>query len=248
MNITIITPVWNNATTIEHCLHSIADQTEDCQHILVDGGSTDGTLHTIDQCPLSNRVIVSEPDQGMYDAINKGLKLATGDVVGVLNSDDFYASNTVFEKVHQAFADANIDACYGDLRYVDKDDIHKIVRNWHSGEYNVKRFYNGWMPPHPTFFLRRRCYEKHGGYRLDLGSAADYELMLRMLLKQRCTADYIQEVLVHMRNDGMSNSSLKNRLRANRNDRKAWRVNGLTPEAWTMIAKPLGKVGQWFKK
>jgi glycosyltransferase involved in cell wall biosynthesis len=246
MNITIITPVWNNATTIAHCLHSIVDQTEDCQHILVDGGSTDDTLDTIDQCPPSNRVIVSEPDQGMYDAINKGLKLATGDVVGVLNSDDFYATNNVFEKVKLAFSDENVDACYGDLRYVGKDDIQKVVRNWHSGEYNAKRFYNGWMPPHPTFFLKRRCYETHGGYRLDLGSAADYELMLRMLLKQGCTANYIPEVLVHMRNDGMSNSSLKNRISANRHDRKAWKVNGTRPYPWTLIAKPLRKLVQWL--
>jgi glycosyltransferase len=245
VNISIITPVWNNAQTIAHNIRSIADQSVASQHILVDGVSTDGTLEIIESTKPPGSIIVSEPDNGMYDAINKGLKFAQGEIVGVLNSDDFYPTNRVLAQVLEAFADPDIDACYGDLFYVDRLNTDKVVRNWKSGQYDPRKFYSGWMPPHPTFFVRRQIYEKYGGFRLDLGSAADYELMLRMLLKHGARAAYIPQVLVHMRNEGMSNSSLKNRLRANRFDRQAWRVNDIRPRPWTLLAKPLRKIGQW---
>jgi len=248
MTITLITPVWNNAATVDHCLRSIAGQTVPCQHILVDGVSTDGTLEVIRQHQGPNTLVISESDRGMYDAINKGLKLATGDIVGVLNADDCYPSADVLQLVSEAFADPKVDVTYGDLLYVDRTDTNKVIRTWKSGAYRRDRFYAGWMPPHPTFFIRRSLYEKHGGYRLDLGSAADYELMLRMLLKHGAHAVHIPRVLVHMRNDGMSNVSLKNRIRANRFDRQAWRVNEITPRPWTLIAKPLGKLGQWVAR
>lgn len=248
MTITLITPVWNNAATIDHCLRSIAAQTVPCQHILVDGASTDGTLEVIQQHQKPNTLVISEPDQGMYDAINKGLKHATGEIVGVLNADDYYPTTDVLQLVSEAFADPAVEAGYGDLLYVDRENTDKVIRTWKSGEYNRDRFYSGWMPPHPTFFIRRSLYEQHGGYRLDLGSAADYELMLRMLLIHGAKAKYIPQVLVHMRNEGMSNASLKNRIKANRFDRKAWRVNDLKPRPWTLVAKPLGKLGQWFAK
>ncbi|MFC1579113.1 glycosyltransferase family 2 protein [Pseudomonadota bacterium] len=246
MSITLITPVWNNTETIGHCLRSIAEQTVPCQHILVDGVSTDGTLEVIRQHQGSNTLVISEPDKGMYDAINKGLKHATGDIVGVLNADDYYPTADVLQLVSEAFADQAVEASYGDLLYVDREDTDKVIRTWKSGEYQRDRFYSGWMPPHPTFFIRRSLYERYGGYRLDLGSAADYELMLRMLLKHAANAKYIPRVLVHMRNEGMSNASLKNRIKANRFDRQAWRVNGIKPRPWTLLAKPLGKLGQWF--
>jgi len=248
MQITLITPVWNNVDTIGHCLHSIAKQTEKCQHIIVDGGSTDGTLEIIDKRKGAAATLISEPDQGMYDAINKGLQLAVGDVVGMLNSDDYYPTDEVLTKVAKVFQDPDIGACYGDLHYVDKIDTANMVRNWRSGDYKREKFFRGWMPPHPTFFLRRHLYEEFGGYRLDMGTAADYELMLRMLLKHKVSAAYIPQVMVHMRNDGMSNASLKNRIRANHNDRQAWRVNDLKPRPWTLVAKPLNKIGQWFTK
>jgi glycosyltransferase len=248
MTITLITPVWNNAATIGHCLHSIAEQTVPCQHILVDGISTDGTLEVIRQHQGPNTLVISEPDKGMYDAINKGLKHATGDIVGVLNADDYYPTADVLQLVSDAFADPAVEASYGDLLYVDREDTDKVIRTWKSGAYQRDRFYSGWMPPHPTFFIRRSLYEQYGGYRLDLGSAADYELMLRMLLKNQSNVEYIPQVLVHMRNEGMSNASLKNRIKANRFDRQAWRVNGIKPRPWTLIAKPLGKLGQWFSR
>jgi len=243
--ITIITPVRNSADTIEHNIRSIANQTIPSQHILIDAVSTDSTLDIIQRQQSPNTVIISESDRGMYDAINKGLQHAQGEIVGILNADDYYPNNTVLAQVTKTFTNPDIDACYGDLIYVDPIDTDKVVRNWQSGDYNQRKFYSGWMPPHPAFFVRRKLYEKFGGFRLDLGSAADYELMLRMLLKHQAKAAYIPKVLVHMRNAGMSNASLQNRLRANRFDRQAWRVNGIRPRPWTLVAKPLRKIGQW---
>jgi glycosyltransferase len=248
MSISIITPVWNNADTLGHCMRSITEQTVRCQHIVVDGASTDGTMDVIKQHQSSGHIIISEPDQGMYDAINKGLKQASGEIVGVLNADDYYPEDNVLEMVTAAFADQFIDVAYGDLLYIDREDPDRVIRTWKSGDYRREKFYRGWMPPHPTFFIRRSLYEQHGGYRLDLGSAADYELMLRMLLKHQANALYIPHILVHMRTEGMSNASLKNRIRANRYDRQAWRLNGLKPRFWTLLAKPMGKLGQWFAR
>jgi glycosyltransferase len=141
-----------------------------------------------------------------------------------------------------------VDACYGDLCYVDRADPSRVVRYWRAGEFGPRRFANGWMPPHPTFFVRRSMYEQHGLYREDLGTAADYEMMLRLLVKHRVRVAYIPRVLVHMRSGGASNASLAARLRANRMDRAAWRVNGLRPYPWTTLAKPLRKVGQWWSR
>jgi glycosyltransferase involved in cell wall biosynthesis len=244
--ITIITPVLNNADVIGDCLRSIKGQTTACQHIIVDGGSIDGTLEIIHQLKTANAILISEPDRGMYDAVNKGLALASGEVVGILNADDFFPTNNVLETKSLTFTDPAVEASYGDLLYVDRADTTRVTRTWRSGDYLRERFYAGWMPPHPTFYLRRRLYQEHGGYRLDLGTAADYELMLRMLLKHQVAATYIPQVLVHMRTHGASNASVGNRLKANRHDRAAWRVNDLSPRPWTLIAKPLRKVGQWF--
>ena len=145
-NITIITPVWNNADTIEHNIRSIAEQSVPSQHILMDGGSTDGTLEIIQRQQSPKSVIISEPDEGMYDAINKGLKHAEGEIVGILNADDYYPSNDILAQVQEAFANPDVDACYGDLIYVERHNTDKVVRNWESGDYNRQKFYSGWMP------------------------------------------------------------------------------------------------------
>jgi glycosyltransferase involved in cell wall biosynthesis len=192
--------------------------------------------------------VVSEPDMGIYHAMNKGLRLATGDVVGILNADDYYPSDDVLAKVIEAFSNPDVDACYGDLVYVDSKDASKVVRFWRSGDYNSRKFHWGWMPPHPTFFVRRSVYQKYGLFNLELGSAADYEIMLRFLLKHRLKAVYIPQVLVHMRTGGVSNATVANRLKANKMDRKAWSVNGLRPYPCTLWLKPVRKIGQWFVK
>ena len=243
--ISVITVSCNSEATLEHCVHSVAAQGVAKEHVLVDGASGDDTKEIIARNRERFSTVISEPDEGIYDAMNKGIQAAQGDVVGFLNADDFYPNTGVLEQVVAAFDDPVVAACYGDLVYVKKNDISKTVRYWKSGPFQPKKFYHGWMPPHPTFFARRSVYEKHGLFNLALGSAADYEMMLRLLLKQGIKAAYIPETLVHMRSGGISNASVGNRLQANRMDRKAWDVNGLRPRPWTLWAKPVRKMGQW---
>jgi len=247
MLISVVTVVRNSARTIQHCLASVQQQPVSPEHIVVDGQSTDGTLEILHQAQAGNPRLdmISEADTGIYDAMGKGLARARGEVIGCLNADDFYATSTVLERVSEVFADPAIDSCYGDLVFVDHPG-EKVVRRWHAGRMSSRAFYWGWMPPHPTFFVRRSVYERYGGFRLDLGTAADYELMLRFLVKHRITTCYIPAVLVKMRVGGVSNASLRNRLLAHQYDRKAWTVNGLRPYPWTLLLKPVRKLGQWL--
>lgn len=244
--ISIITAIFNSASTIRDCIESVKNQSLQPEQIFVDGGSTDGTLDIVREYVLEMAKVVTEPDLGVYDALNKGISLATGEVIGVLHGDDLYADAEVLSRVSKVFEDERIDSCYGDLEYIDPKNPEKVVRRWRSGPYDARRFYWGWMPPHPAFFVRRKIYEKHGLYDLTFGTAADYELMLRFLVKYRITSVYIPATLVKMRTGGMSNISVRNRLRANRMDRRAWRENGLKPFPFTHILKPLSKVGQYF--
>jgi glycosyltransferase len=216
------------------------------EHIIIDGGSRDRTIDIVKEAGHVSHVM-SEPDDGIYDAMNKGIRIATGDIIGVLNGDDFYAAEHVLARVVGEMRRGSSPSCYGDLHYVDVTDTNRVVRRWRSGIYtSPKQFYWGWMPPHPTFFVVREVYKKYGLFKLELGSAADYEIMLRFLVKHKMKAVYIPEVLVKMRAGGISNASISNRLAAHRMDRKAWRMNGLRPYPWTLWMKPLRKVGQWF--
>ncbi len=243
--ISIITPTFNSATTVKKCLDSIKCQRCEVEHIIIDGGSTDATLDILKTCSNASK-IVSERDGGVYEAMNKGISMATGDVIGILNSDDFYSGPLVLSNVAEIFTDPNIDSCYGDLAYVDRIDTAKTVRYWKAGCFDERSFYWGWMPPHPTFFVRRWAYEKYGLYNSALGSAADYELMLRFLVRFRLRAVYLPEILVRMRTGGMSNLLLRNRIKANRMDRLAWKINGLLPYPWTLWAKPIRKIPQYL--
>ena len=245
MRISIITATYNSSSTIKDTLESVRDQTyKNVEHLIIDGLSKDDTLEIVGAYPHVSKIL-SEKDKGIYDAMNKGISHANGDIIGILNSDDFYASPEVLSKVARAFEDPSIDAVYGDLQYVDHGNTQKIVRRWKAGNYTKKSFYYGWMPPHPSFFVRKKLYEQSGNFNLQLRSAADYEIMLRFLLKNNYKAAYIPEVLVKMRTGGMSNASLKNRLRANREDRMAWSLNGLKPWFFTLIMKPLRELGKW---
>jgi glycosyltransferase len=247
VKITIVTAVLNSKDFIEECIQSVLHQThKNIEHIVIDGGSTDGTLETIKKYQSGIAKLVSERDDGIYDAMNKGIRLATGEVIGILNADDFYPDSGILEKVAQVFESEDIESCYGDLEYVDAVDIGKVVRYWRSGPCDIRKFYFGWMPPHPTFFVRRSVYRQYGLFNLSLGSAADYELMLRFLVKYRVTTAYIPDVIVKMRTGGVSNASVRNRIRANRMDREAWRINGLKPYPWTLLFKPLRKVHQYI--
>lgn len=248
LSLTIVTVAYNNEETIVNCLESVSSQQVDFEHLVIDGLSTDQTVSIARQYSDSRVKIISEPDQGIYDAMNKGIKLATGEVIGILNADDFYSSPTVLDKVAALFGDPSIDAVYGDLLYVDNQDTDHVIRYWKSGAYHPKKFYWGWMPPHPVFFVRRTVYEKFGLFNLQLGSAADYEIMLRFLLRHQVGVTYLPEILVKMRVGGASNAGLSNRLKANRMDRKAWEVNGLRPYPWTLSMKPVRKIGQWFSR
>jgi glycosyltransferase len=247
-NLALITPSLNSAATLEACIHSVAAQSRPVVHLLIDGGSNDATLDIASRYSSHFQQVTSASDQGIFDALNKGIGLAPSEIIGTLHADDLLADEHVIESVLDVFNDPDIDAVYGDLDYVDRADPARIVRRWKAGTYSPRQFYHGWMPPHPTFFVRRRCFEQFGRYRLDLGTAADYELMLRFLLVHGIGARYVPRVLVNMRVGGASNASMLARMRANRMDRKAWAVNGLSPRPWTLLAKPARKMGQWWAR
>ncbi len=247
--ITIITVCYNSAKTIEDTIQSVINQTYDnIEYIIVDGLSTDNTLDIVDKYKDKITKIVSEKDAGLYDAINKGIGLATGDIIANLNSDDFYIDNNVITDVMAKMLEEKSDTLYADLYYVDAVDTNKVTRNWVSGAYKKGLFFKGWMPPHPTFFVRKSVYDSYGKFNLELKSAADYEIMLRFIHKHECSISYLPRVTVKMRVGGVSNSSIKNRLKANREDKRAWEINGLKPKPFTLIFKPLSKVLQFVKK
>lgn len=244
--VSIITPTFNSAATLRDTLESVHRQDYPAlEHIIVDGGSNDNTLALASAFDGPLRII-SEPDQGLYDAMNKGLQRADGDIVGVLNSDDFYCHGQVISRIVDLMNRTDASVAYGDLCYVAASDKTRVVRYWRSGDYRPERFLFGWMPPHPTFFARRNLYDQLGGFNLALKLAADYELMLRFLYRHGLKAAYLPEVLVHMRIGGLSNSSWQHRLQANREDREAWRRNGLRPYFFTTWLKPLRKIPQYF--
>ncbi len=247
--ITIITAVFNRATTIQTSIESVLNQrAANIELIVIDGNSTDGTQEVVRRYEANLAKFISESDTGIYNALNKGIRAATGEVVGFLHADDMLANPNVVRSISDAFQDPTIDAAYGDLVYVDALRPEHIVRYWKSGQATKSRFRRGWMPPHPTFYLRREHYVTLGGYREDFQISADYELLLRMLFKHRLRPAYIEDVLVKMRLGGKSNISMANRLLANREDRHAWEVNDLRPPFGLQLFKPLRKLYQyWFR-
>lgn len=248
MKMSIITVVYNNQEYINECIESVLEQThKDIEYIVIDGASTDATLEIINK--YKNRIskIVSEPDNGIYDAMNKGIGLATGDVVGILNSDDFYSTNTVLEKVNNAFETTGAQSCYGDLVYISSDKS-RVIRYWKSGEFSKELIKKGWMPPHPTFFVKRELYKKYGKFNTAFKIAADYEFILRILARERVDTTYIPEVLVEMRIGGESNANVKNLIRKMKEDHRAMRINGLSFALYKLLYKNLSKVTQFFTR
>jgi glycosyltransferase involved in cell wall biosynthesis len=216
MRVSIITVCFNSDKTITETLRSTRSQDYlNFEHIIVDGGSADNTLAVVAEEIAPNHKIISERDKGIYDAMNKGVSRATGDIIGFINSDDFYPSPDVLSRVVAAFNSSGADACYGDLCYVSQADPSKIVRYWRSSSFQLGFFGKGWCPPHPTFFVRRDIYNRLGGFDLSFKIAADVELMARFLEVGRISSHYIPEVLVHMRMGGISNRSLTNTLKLN---------------------------------
>jgi glycosyltransferase involved in cell wall biosynthesis len=248
MKISIVTITFNSSKTIRDTLTCIQHQDYPfIEHIIVDGNSGDDTLKIVAEFSHISKVI-SEKDSGIYEAMNKGITLASGEVIGILNSDDIYASDSIISEIVKEFEDKNIDAVYADLQYVRHNNFNRVVRTWKTGKHNRKSFYYGWMPPHPTFFVRKTVYDKVGLFNTSLRSAADYEMMLRILLKYQVPSKYIPQVIVKMRSGGTSNASLKNRIKANKEDRLAWKLNGLKPYFFTLYAKPIRKIVQFLIK
>ena len=245
LKISVITAVFNSRDTVVSALDSVLSQTHaDTELIIIDGGSTDGTLDLLADYIEHAATFVSERDEGIYDALNKGIRLATGDVVGFLHSDDLMAETSVLKRVADAFDDPDVDAVYGDLVYVRQGDPTQIVRSWKSGQFTPNQLGWGWMPAHPTFYVRRKIYERLGGFDLSYRIAADYDCMLRFLVSGIRTT-YIPHLLVRMRVGGVSNRSLGNLLVKSKEDYRALRNNGLAPMR-ALLGKNFRKLPQFL--
>ena len=248
MKISVITAVFNRAGTIREAMTSVQRQTyRQVEHVIQDGESSDGTLQEIAALTNEATRLVSERDQGIYDAINRGISRACGEIIGLMHSDDFFAHDRVLEKVAARFADPHIDGVYGDLQYVSAANPSRIVRQWRSGEYDRSRLARGWMPPHPTLYLRREVFDRFGLYDTSFSIAADYDAMLRYLAQGQIKLAYIPEVMVKMRLGGESNRSAERIIRKSREDLRALRNNGVGGIG-TLAAKNLSKIGQFFVK
>lgn len=207
MKISIITVVWNNKKTIKDAIESVLGQThKDIEYIIIDGASTDGTVEVVKSYGNKISKFVSEPDNGLYDAMNKGIALASGDVVGILNSDDFYIDNGVIERIVKEFEEKQTDSVFADLVYVKSENLDKIVRHYDSSYFTPQKFAYGWMPAHPTFFVKKWVYEKYGVFRTDLKIGADFDILARFLYTHKISYSYMKEVLVKMRLGGVSTS------------------------------------------
>jgi len=247
VKISVITVCFNSSETIGKTLLSVSLQTYgNIEHIVVDGGSKDDTLLVIAKEGAHVSKLISENDHGIYDAMNKGISIATGDVIGFINSDDFYASPTVLEIISLAFMNSNVEACYGDIFYVGKKNTRNILRYWKSSEFQPKSFEMGWSPPHPTFFVRRELYERFGGFDLSYKIAADVELMMRFLEVHRVRVKYIPEVLVKMRIGGTTNRSLGNIFKQNKEILRALKSHGLRSSIVWLMANKLASRGLQF--
>lgn len=248
LRFSVITAVRNRASTIGATMESVrAQRGASIEHIVVDGASTDGTLGILAGYRDTISTLISEPDRGVYDALNKGFRAATGDVVGVMHSDDEFASPIALAQIANAFANPAVDAVYGDLVYVKNTNPGHVVRYWHAGSYDRKRLAAGWMPPHPTFYVRRSLYEKFGGFDTNYRIAADYEWMLRLLWRQGVRADYVPNVLVRMRTGGLSNSSLFSLFRKSCEDFAVLRHNEIGASK-ALVIKNMSKLPQFVAR
>lgn len=247
MRVSVITVCFNSVATIADTLRSVKEQTHiDVEHIVVDGGSKDGTLEIIAGMPNRIARLVSESDRGIYDAMNKGLGLATGEIVGFLNSDDVYADKESLAEIVRSFDASDVDACYGDVLFVAADDPWRMVRYWRAGPYRPGRLAQGWMPPHPTFYVRRCAYEAFGGFDIDYRLQADFEMAIRLLEIQKLCVAYIPRILVRMRMGGASNASIRNVIRGNREAYRAARKHCLPVGPMFILKKILSRIPQFF--
>ena len=246
MKISIVTAVYNRSGTVGQAIQSVSAQDYgNVEHVLVDGGSTDGTLEILHAHASDGSVLISEPDEGIYDALNKGISRASGDVIGLMHSDDFFAHDRVLSDVAQCFENPEIDAVYGDLDYISASDTNRVIRSWTSGDYTRAKLKWGWMPPHPTLFLRISVFQDLGYYDTSYRIAADYDAILRYFGTGNIRPAYIPEVLIKMRVGGESNRSLSKVIRKSREDYRALRANRVGGLG-SLASKNLRKVKQFF--
>ncbi len=249
MKVSLITVTYNAEKYLAHCIDSIQKQTyKNIEHIVVDGNSKDDTVAIIKSYGNKIDKWISEPDRGMYDAINKGIAMATGDVIGVLNSDDMLFSDEVIENIVQTFETEKVDSVYGDLQYVDPEVTPRVFRTWKGRKYDRNLFKMGWMPGHPTFYIKKSLIGKFGGYENHYFTAADYEFMARYLFKHKISSFYLPKFIVNMRRGGASNNNISHRFRANRRDYLAMKQNAIPLPFLVSILKPLIKLHQYNLK
>lgn len=249
--ISVITVCFNSEATIGDTIDSLNSQTySNVEHVFVDGASSDNTLKIIQEHSIRSKLIFSEPDHGIYDAMNKGLTLASGNIVGFLNSDDQYASNDVLSEVAEVFdQNPTLDGCFADLIYTDQMDTARTVRYWRSNDFVLGAFSKGWMPPHPTFFVRRSVYERFGCFELTYRIASDVELMMRFLQVRKIRVRYVPMVWVRMRLGGETNKSIKNIWVQNQEVLRALRSHGLPANLiWFFAHKLLARGKQFFSR
>lgn len=248
MRVSIITVCLNSAKTIEDTITSVLNQSyKDIEYIIIDGVSTDGTVELVKSYGDKINRFISEPDNGIYDAMNKGIKSATGDVVGFLNAGDFYAVETAILQIATSFQKNDCEVVYADLEYVAENNPSKTIRRWISQPYQDGLFERGWHPPHPTFFAKKSVFDEYGSFDLSYDIGADYELMLRFLKKHSIRYCYIPNVLVRMRAGGKSNKEVRQIIKANVECYRAWRKNGLKVSLLIMLRKPFSKLLQYVK-
>ena len=245
LKISLITVTFNAGHTINRCIQSVLGQTfKNFEYIVIDGGSTDDTLEIIKQYQGAISILLSEPDNGIYDAMNKGIKLATGDIIGMLNADDSFYDEKILSTIDSVFKEKSTDIVYGDIDYVNKKGA--VVRKWRSGKYWQGKFNWGWMPPHPSFYCKKKIFEQFGYYSLQYGTAGDYELMLRFMHLHKIRAIYIEKVMVKMEIGGASNKNVINRVKGWLADVKAMHANSIRFPFLTVFFKPLRKILQYF--
>ncbi len=249
MKISVITAVYNDAETIEDTITSVAGQTyPNVEHIIVDGMSTDNTLSIVDRHRSDIAVVISEKDSGIYDAMNKGIAAATGDVVGILNADDMYEHDQVLARVAEIFSDPEIDACYANLVYVDRKDLTKIVRYWTSRPFTPGLCFKGWLPAHPTFFVKKTVYDQCGGFDLDYKIQSDFELTLRLFELHRIRSTYVPEIWVRMRMGGTTNKSLMNIIKGNLESYRACKKHQMKVSPMFFVTKIGARIPQFFRR
>lgn len=245
--ISIITVSYNSISTISDTINSVLAQTyQNIEYIIIDGGSEDGTVDLVQSFGKKISVFISEPDKGIYDAINKGICLSTGSVIGILNSDDFFYDNNVIQKVADAFSENHSDSIYGDLLFVDRNNISKVKRHYSSKHFNIGKFRFGFMPAHPTFYAKRELFEKFGYYKTDYKIAADFELLLRFLLINKIKCKYLKMNFVYMRTGGASTKSFRSNLTLNREIARACNENGIKTNLFFIYSKYFIKIFEYF--